>query len=225
MYMPRVFVGGSSTAYGDGDTLNGGWAGRLKTGLPARHELVNLAVRGQTLPLLCRRLPGQLNGYAYPSSNGGPEVYMPPSVGVFMVGKMDAMQLPTPKESEFIPDYCAPRPTPEAFRQALGELLAICSDLSVEPIFVDPGRVNEEQIKQSFGGNPFVENERIALYGDIVRETVKGYAPFVNVPGLGNEHISSDGIHPNESGHLLIHDAVRPVAWNALSAVSVTRSF
>lgn len=215
--MSRIFIDGSSAAYGLHDTA-GGWSGRLKTTMnerirlkteptidartiPPHADVLNSALRGRTLPEVRKWLPTIVN--AHNSSK---------NIGVFMFNA----DIFRPQGSS------EPQVSPERFSQEVEYLLEDCVHLSMQPIFLGSTDFNEARTRPYIGTKSRGEF-RLSdkeYYNDLIQKGIATIAAanaiYLDIPGYFEERFPSkdeyhnllagDGLHLRNLGHQLIHD-------------------
>jgi lysophospholipase L1-like esterase len=209
----RVLVFGDSIAYGEYDS-QGGWADRLKafyfekhvaSGVEdaEAHSIFNVSIPGELVRPLTMRLPretvtrrsvwGHESSFAF----------------VFAVGLNDT----------FVDDDGAPLSSPQQFMQDLEDLLAVARLFSQHILFVGMTPVDDSDAR--------VQNyncDRIWQFELTLRLFVQKYSlPFVGLYEKlrqynKEEYVFTDGLHPNDEGHRLIFDRVKPKLHKLLNA-------
>lgn len=217
--MSRIFIDGSSAAYGLHDTA-GGWSGRLKTTMnerirlkteptidvrtiPPHADVINSALRGRTLPEVRRWLPTIID--ANNSSK---------NIGIFMFNA-----------DIFRPEGSSePQVSPQKFSQEVESLLEDCVQLSIRPIFLGSTDFNEACTRpyigtKSRGEFRLSDKEH---YNDLIQKGIATIATtdaiYLDVPGYFAEKfplkedyhdlLAGDGLHFRNLGHQLIHDEI-----------------
>jgi lysophospholipase L1-like esterase len=209
----RVLIFGDSIAYGEYDS-QGGWADRLKAFYFEQHvasgnnnteaiSLFNVSMPGELVKPLSMRLPRETVARR---STWGRETEF---AYVFAVGLNDT----------FVDDVGTPLSTPQKFMQDLEDLLAVALLFSSNILFIGLTPVED--------GDERVQNyscDRIWQFELILRMFVKKHSlPFVGLfeklrQHNKEEYIFVDGLHPNDEGHRLIFDRVRPKLRKLLTA-------
>jgi lysophospholipase L1-like esterase len=216
----RVLIFGDSIAHGEYDS-QGGWADRLKAFYFERQmasgvddteaiSLFNVSIPGELVRPLSMRLPRET--VARRSAWGRESEF----AYVFAVGLNDT----------FVDDNGRPLSTPQQFMQDLEDLLAVAELFSSRLLFVGLTPVED--------GDGRVQNyscDRIWQFELILRMFVKKH----NLPFVGlfeklrkynkEEYIFADGLHPNDEGHRLIFDRVRPKLHKLLVSIDNSYTF
>lgn len=213
----RIFIDGSSSAYGLHDTA-GGWAGRLQTTMnerirlktepsidpftiPPHCDVINSAQRARTIRSVRKWLPTVV--HAYNSSR---------NIGVFLFNAETFR--PLGSLESVVP--------PDEFSEELKLLLDNCEACAVEPIFLGTQDFNPSRTQPYKGISTqghFLREDK-DRYNLIVEEVVAASqglgAVYIDVPGYFRkkfpnkeeyyELLASDGVHFRDRGHELIHD-------------------
>lgn len=197
---------GDSIVHGFVDS-EGGWANRIRKyydretidnddfSLPT---IFNLGIPGETTAGLLKRLEHEIIARL---STGEEYIF------VFATGTNDCLYRDSGNESE-----------PDKYRQALSEISEIAGTYTDRLLFVSLFPVQDELLQPapwSTSGRHH-STERMSLFNDsLVRFCAESNKPcvdlwnvFAYVPELGS--VLFDGLHPNDVGHELIAETVRP---------------
>lgn len=197
----RILFFGDSITYGLSDPL-GGWVQRLRSEyqkLPGdKHEVYNLGVVGNLAENLVKRMALETDARRW---------YDEKLLIVVAVGVND-----TKFKGEDVAS------TPELYQGELEQILSIARQYTEQVLFVGLTPVNEELTNpydKSLSGSCF-SNQRVEAFDKILHDFCsENVIPFVDVyrPFLirqGKENLLAGGLHPNEAGHQLIAELVRP---------------
>lgn len=203
----RVLVYGASITQGFYD-IEGGWVQRLrkhydelflKDTSKNQPTIFNLGISGDSTDRLLRRFENETQARKFPHED---------FAFIFMIGTNNAW---------FRGDG-RPNSTPEAYRQELRQLIDKARNYSDKIIFL--GLLPVEEIKTT--PVPWADihytNERSWEFEQILREVcrqtgivhLKLFEAFKTELDRGHD-LYTDGLHPNNEGHLLIFERVRPV--------------
>lgn len=202
----RVLIFGASITQGFWDT-EGGWAARLRKyydqrqvqNLQANDEpiIFNLGISGDTTAGVIGRLANEIK-----ARQSGEELSIVLSVGI-----NDTVY----RNQEF-------ESTPEKYESQLGKILEISKDYSSKIMFVGLTPCVDARVQPfpwSSSGKCY-SNERIWLFEETLRQFSKHHA-ILHVPvfdklqtAQAQHELMPDGIHPNNQGHQLIFEIVRP---------------
>ena len=163
--MPRIFIFGSSSAFGYHDTL-GGWSGRLKQTMSNRilrgerpaPNVINLAAPARLLSSIIERdVP-----FAGQEPNTGTKL------GLFLVGPADSRTRQGETTPIIPPDY---------FKALLGELGDVCMRYAIHPMFVGASPINDRQTTPFEDTGDTFRNETIREYDAMVARfaATRGY--------------------------------------------------
>lgn len=115
---------------------------------------------------------------------------------------------------------------PEEFSDNLKQLLDSAKNLTERVIFIGFPAVNEDKTNPLIGTEHYFKNERIKSFEDIAKRLCDELKiPFIPVHDHFTEKMASgvlvnaeDGLHPNDAGHQLIFELVRPALDGLLAA-------
>jgi acyl-CoA thioesterase-1 len=203
----RILFFGDSITQGFWDTDYGGWVQRIRRDYDKQsvknlvenaNEIFNLGVDGDNLQGVIKRLPYEIEARRY---------LQEPYLLVFAVGMNDT----TFRGSEVAN-------TTEQFREDLSVLLASASHYSDKVLFVGLTPVDDELCDpwiHSSSGKSF-KNDRILEFEGVIRKfCIEKKVSCVQIfekfqAGQSEGKLLADGLHPNEDGHQLIADLVKP---------------
>lgn len=203
----RVLVFGDSITQGFWDVEVGGWFQRLRSQYDANTiknlagdtlEFFNLGVSGDTTRDLVRRFAVETENRQWPK-----EQY----VLIFAIGINDTIVLGQDTAS-----------TPEAYVEELDTLFAAAGHFSDKIMFVGLTPVDDKLCNPwiySSSGKSFT-NERILKFEEVLRKfCLDNKLPCVQIfekfqGQLKHQELLADGLHPNEAGHALMADLVKP---------------
>lgn len=200
----RVLVFGDSIAYGAWDTA-GGWVERVKsyahqqtvkTGLDTKIQVLNMGIGGDTSTKILSRLEYEIKARLSASW---------PLVLVFSYGANDERVAAGASETPI-----------EKFESNTREIITLASRYTEKILFVGNAPLSKETVV--FKGQEY-SDERIKEYEATLAATIaEKNIPFSDVrsafegQGLGILY-SEDGLHPNDKGHELIAEVVKPKLW------------
>lgn len=211
----RALVFGSSIAEGYWAT-HGGWVQRLINDVARYHVthglgasdgdwVMNLGIGGDTVRRVIDRFSPEAR--ARLGMTAADEL-----VVVFAVGANDSMRIAGKELS-----------TPERFVEDLAELHKLASALTDRIMFVgftamDPdGEITRQ----------FFDPARVREFHEVLAEFAHGHdAQFVDVMSAFQERLDEghqllvDGVHPNDAGHEIIYDQVKPALARWLTTLA-----
>lgn len=203
----RIVVFGDNVTHGHWDSA-GGWVQRLRTNYDKQTiakldkvtlypDIYNLGVAGATAEGLVKRLSIEMQ------ARSGPEA----PVIVVAIGINDTMIYKGVETN-----------TTEMFEGELQQILAAATQYTDKLLFVGMHSV-DETVCNPWKYSPedvCFKNDRILQFEQILREFCKkSQKPIVKVfeqfQGKRiDENLLADGLHPNEAGHQLIAERVKP---------------
>ncbi|MDR1696837.1 MAG: GDSL-type esterase/lipase family protein [Rickettsiales bacterium] len=207
----QIFVLGASSAYGVG--APSGWADLLKQHIwslrsrpdSSGDELYNLAKSGEQVGFVHKNYKTFIKIFGRDNA---------PKMAIIGCGANDA------KKSIRLSDGRVTNAnTPARFRKTYKKLLD-----SVSPEFdkiIVLGFTWVDESKTAYKPSTFAPgfassfiNDRVRLFSETLRELCAEYKniTFINAPDFDVSCVAADGLHPNERGHKLIFDSVRPYA-------------
>jgi lysophospholipase L1-like esterase len=208
--MTQVFILGSSMVYGVGGS-HGGWADLIKQhlhqkmygddALGEKYEIYNFGKSGATIDFVKDTFMSQLGAYGRKQK----------TVIVLAVGGNNT-------KAEEQPDNFVS--TPEEYEKEMRELLALLKENSDGLIFVgsnnyvDETKTNPKRNPLT-GGRSYFTNSRRQKFAGIVKQICADLdVTLVDVTVEKEKWLSSyiykDGLHPNDAGHQLIFEAIKP---------------
>jgi lysophospholipase L1-like esterase len=204
----RVLVFGASITQGFWDT-EGGWIARLRRyydilklsniALEDNYpDIFNLGVSGDTTKDVLKRFEAETNARTL---KGRKPMF------IFSIGTNNTVVEGNGKKwSE-----------PEEYQDDLRELITLAKKYSDKILFVGLPPCEEEKTTPVFWSNIHYTNERILLFDKAAREICEenGVAHVAIFEALKErmdreEKLFADGLHPNNKGHELICNLVRP---------------
>lgn len=201
----RVLVFGASVTQGFYDT-KGGWVGRLwehytKGLLDGGPDITvfNLGISGDGSDRLVKRFENETNARKFP----GEEFTF-----VFSIGT----------NNSWVRGDGSPVSEPEGYAADVRELVAMALKFSTRILFLGIGPCDESRAHPvPWNKDIFFTNDRLALFDEALRK-VCGEEQVVYLPVFetlkrkldAGEDIYEDGLHPNDAGHRLIFELVRP---------------
>jgi lysophospholipase L1-like esterase len=209
--MPRVFIDGSSTAYGLWGGQEGGWGERVKRahmpdepspdGKRPLWKVYNLASPHRTINEIVSQLPEFIENYRRDDNT---------LIAVVMVGQI---------ESRYTGDSLQPDMPIEKFENSLRNLAAVALQQSVKLVLVGTTPVVEDKVKSVGHLACHYDMEQRTAYDSTISSIssevdapyVHIMTPLLNEQKTGNIVMDVDGLHPNSNGHALIYDLVHPV--------------
>lgn len=208
----RVLVFGASSAQGYWDT-KGGWADRLKLhyfGLQMRDfskdipKVMNLGISDDTTTHIINRIGHEAE--ARVNAKG--------LSFVFQIGSNNAATLAG-----------RPRSTPEKYQTELKKIIDISKNYSNKALVVGFPAVDESRTNPLPWADMSFLNKDIVIYEnaakDLCEENEVDFVPihgeFSSRISMGENLWSHDGLHPNDSGHQLIFELVRPALDDLLN--------
>lgn len=214
--MKQFFILGASSVYGVGAESDG-WGDLVKQhlhskmygidGAGEKYEVFNFSKAGSTVEFVTDTATWIYDKYAR-----GSDV-----VTLISVGGNDAKAENTPEN--FV---C----TPEDFEKKVTDLLEVLQQHSKQVVFVSNGFVDESKVspKQSpFGDGKvsYFTNERRTLFNGITREICESKGIDFVVVDVDKDawiqnHLYSDGLHPNQAGYQKVFEALKPIVDRSL---------
>lgn len=203
----RILFFGDSITYGIWDLEHGGWVQRLinqyntetfKNLAGEWRELYNLGVTGNTTASIVKRLSYEVENRRWQDD---------PFAFVFAVGINDTQFAGDEKMA-----------TPQQYKDELDVLISSARHYSDKLLFVGLSPVDDELCNpwlHSVDGVSF-KNERILDFEEVLRKAcIAESIPHVQVfekfkDEMGRNKLLADGLHPNEAGHALIAELVKP---------------
>lgn len=209
--MTQIFVLGSSSTYGVGGP-NGGWADMIKqylhekmfgeNGVGEKYEVYNFGKSGATIDFVKNSFPSQLKDYGRQQK----------TIILVAIGGNN-----TKAEQE--PDNFVS--TPEEYESEMRELLDFLKQSSDGLIlvgsngYVDEAKTNPK-LNPLTGGRSYFTNARRQQFSTIVKRICEDTnVDLADVAVSQEEWLSKylyiDGLHPNNAGHQLIFESIKPV--------------
>lgn len=207
--MTQIFILGSSSVYGVGAST-AGWGDLIKQyihnsmykpgGNGETHEVYNMGKSGATIDFVQKNFLKWLEQYGRDGE----------IICVVCVGGNNS-------KAEEEPDNFVS--TPEEFTQEMTTLIEMLRTKSNGIIMVGNGWVDESKTNPKHnpltGGKSYMTNERRQKFTDITKELCKKHGiPFIELELSEEEwldkYIYQDGLHPNQDGHQMIFEAIKP---------------
>ncbi len=203
----RILVFGDSITQGYWDTEYGGWVQRLRKECDkqsVKHlknewpEFFNLGVDGDTTSGVTKRLALEIEHRRYVGS---------PFVCIFAIGLNDTL---------FSANEVAS--TPEQYGDELDALYAAAGHYSDKIMFVGLTPVDDKlcnPFAYSSSGKSY-KNDRVLNFEEVLRKfCAKNKITHVQIfekfqERQKQENLLADGLHPNDAGHQLIADLIKP---------------
>ena len=197
----RVLVFGDSITYGAWDT-HGGWVERLKRDAHSttiasegtnKVQVINLGVGGDTSSKILARMESEIKA-RYSASW--------PFVFVFSYGANDERLVDGKVETPL-----------ELFKSNTAKIISIAKQHSSKILFVGVPPIGQQSV--DFKGQEY-SDDRLKDYEMILKDIVeKAELPFQEIRSVfkivNDENLFSyDYIHPNDKGHELIYQTVKP---------------
>jgi len=204
----RVLVFGASITQGFWDT-EGGWVNRIRRHYDTEivkdlHKeedyptIFNLGISGDTTTGLLKRLENETKARQWSSEE---------LVFIFSIGTNNAVVEVNGKEWS----------TPELYRRELLAILQKAKEFSNKILFVGLASCEEDKTTPVFWADIHYTNSKIFEFEKVMREVAKeNHIPHVPIfealQGKINagEKVFADGLHPNNAGHELIYQLVKP---------------
>jgi len=205
----QFFILGSSLPYGVGAS-HAGWGDLIKQylhakmygegGVGQKYEVFNFGKADAKIEFVQATFPGQLADYGRRQK----------TIVVIAIGGNNS-------KAEGSPDgYIS---TPEKYAQEMEDLLTMLAKYSDAVIVVDNGYVDESKTNPKLnpltGATSYYSNTRRQQFGDITERICKRQEiDFVRLAIDQQEWVENytykDGVHPNQQGHQLVFEAIRP---------------
>jgi len=202
----RVLVFGASITQGFWDT-QGGWVERLRNYYDKRQlqdlfknkepTIFNQGISGDKTTNIISRMANEIEARKW----HGEELAL-----VIEIGTNDSYE----KNGQFFS-------SPEEYKERLRQITAIAKKHSNRVMFVGLPSCDEKQTTPAGWDNIYWRNDRLKLFNDCVADICKHEGlPFVPVfeefeqRSANGEKLFEDGLHPNDAGHQLIFELVRP---------------
>jgi len=208
--MTQVFILGSSMVYGVGGS-QGGWADLIKQylhqkmygedGIGEKYEVYNFGKSGATIDFVKDTCMSQLEAYGRGQR----------TIILLAVGGNNT------KAEEEPHNFVS---TPEEYENEMRELLSLLKQNSDGLIFVGSNNYVDEsktnpKTNPLTGGRSYFTNSRRQQFAGIVKQVCDDLGiPLIDVTVEKEKwldaYIYKDGLHPNDAGHQLIFEAIKP---------------
>lgn len=201
----RVLVFGDSIAQGFWDS-EGGWVERLRRHYDSlalrdlrsnkQPEIFNLGVSGDKTPNLLERIELETKVRKWPGD---------PITVILAIGTNDELFENKKQAVE-----------PENFKENIKKILSLVKPLADKILFVGSAACDESQTTPVFWSDIHYTNDQIKKYEGIIGEiAAERGIPFVPIfekfkSEMTDRELLADGLHPNDTGHKLIFELVRP---------------
>lgn len=215
--MTQIFVLGSSSIYGVGGS-NAGWGDLIKqylhakmygeNGVGEKYEIYNFGKSGATIDFVKDTFPQQLKDYGRGHK----------TIVVVAVGGNNT------KAQEQPDNFVS---TPEEYESEMRELLTMLKQNSNALILVGSnGYVDETKTNPKLnpltGGRSYFTNSRRQQFNEILKKLCDVIDVQLVDLGINKEewlekYVYQDGLHPNQAGHQLIFESVKPLLNEHLS--------
>lgn len=212
--MKQVFILGASTVYGVG-AQQAGWGDLVKQyfhsymfsegGPGEAFEVYNFAKSGATIDFITKTFPEHFENYSKSEK----------VISIASVGGNNSRANYDP--GNFVS-------TPDSYKKELLDLVETLKARSDKIIFVGNGWVDETKTTPFLtkrGGKYYFTNERRRQFDEITRQVCEqdsiDYVSIdVSEKDWVDRYIYQDGLHPNQAGHQLIFDALKPYLQKVL---------
>jgi lysophospholipase L1-like esterase len=208
----RVLVFGASTAQGYWDSL-GGWADRLKKHYDQlqmqnfsieQPRVMNLGVSGDTTAEVLKRLESESKSR---QNDKGLAIII--QVGSNNAAEQNDLTVSTAKE----------------YQKELENIIEMAQKFTDKIIIIGFPAVDESKTNPIEWADLYFKNRNIVMFENAAQETTKeADIPFIAIHQEFSKRIEAgevlqahDGLHPNNKGHELIFQLVRPVLDEVLS--------
>jgi lysophospholipase L1-like esterase len=200
----RVLVFGASITQGFYDT-QGGWVGRLWSHYTKQLmdggpdiTIFNLGISGDGSEQMLKRFKNEAEARRFPAEE---------FAFIFSIGTNNSWTRATGE----------PVSTPEKYSENIAELIRQAREYSNKLMFVGIAPCDESRARPvPWNKDIFFTNERLMIFDESLKkicekENIK-YIPIFDAlkRKLEKEDIYKDGLHPNDAGHQLISELVRP---------------
>jgi lysophospholipase L1-like esterase len=201
----RVLIFGASSIQGFWDT-QGGWADRLKQFYDEqqfkdftieRPHVMNLGVSGDTTAELLSRLKPEAKAR---NNDKGISI-------IIQIGANNAAE-----------EKGHTRSTPEEFKTELGKIIQEAASLTDKVLIVGFQAVDESLTNPVAWRPIFYKNKNIKIFEEAAAKVstemdipfVPVHDKYLEISSSGQRLQAHDGLHPNDAGHQLIFELVRP---------------
>lgn len=217
--MPRIFIDGSSTAYGLWGGAEGGWAERLKLAhMPDRTnpdgkrplwKVYNLATPHRTINDIIEQLPHFIDNYRREDKV---------LVAVVMVGQIESRYSNASQEPDIPLRF---------FANNLRHLADLLGEKSCGLILTGTTPVVEEKTKAVGHLSCLYNLEQRILYDEAIQDISSdlniSYVHLMRPPRdaqkMNIEIMDADGLHPNAHGHRIIYDLIHDAVENEVARI------
>ena len=197
-YTLTVF--GDSITFGKGDTIEGGWGGRLKKYFENKgvnHRLYNLGISGDTTEDILERFDVEARARVRYKHEGDRHII------IFSIGINDAVLL-TEKN--------VPKIEINIFKNNIQTLIDKSKSYTKEVAFIGLTPV-DESLRVDRKGESLI-NKRVEEFNNAIKEIcLKNNIPFLDMfqefSRLEYIKLLDDGLHPNPEGHQKMYELIR----------------
>ena len=206
----QVFVLGSSLPYGVGAS-HAGWGDLIKqyahakmygkSGVGQKYEVFNFGKADAKIDFVKETFPQQLHDYGRKQK----------VVVVIAIGGNNT-------KAEGSPDNFVS--TPEEYEHEMKDLLTLLVQYSDAVIVVDNGYIDESKtnpkVNPLTGGTSYFSNARRQQFSAITKQLCKEKGIDYAQVAVGEQewiknYLYSDGVHPNQQGHQLVFESIKPL--------------
>lgn len=198
--MQGISVFGDSITFGAGDSLHGGWCGRLRKYFEAKghhNRLYNLGICGNTTTDILQRFDSEVKARDKFIRDCDQQVI------IFSVGINDSRLVGKEKnpETEIV-----------VFDKNIQKLIDKAKLYTKEVIFIGLTPV-DENFTSNYEGTAFI-NKRIKQYNDLIKMLCqKNNVPFFDMfkefSKLGYQKMLDNGLHPNTEGYQKMYELIK----------------
>ncbi len=189
----KILCFGDSITSGYDDDVKGGWVNRLKAMFGKKYEFVNFGVPGYSSSDLLNRIEEELEHY----TNG--------TTIIIAIGVNDS-RIDSGQNVAEIKDYV----------KNLDKILNLAKKVTDKIIFVGLAPCEDSLTNPVDWSDTIYKNSRISEFDEALRKFcekngsayVRIFEPFKEAER--DYSMLPDGIHPNETGHQLIADLIKP---------------
>ena len=197
-YTLTVF--GDSITFGKGDTIEGGWCGRLKKYFENKgvnHRLYNLGISGDTTEDILERFDVETRARVRYKHEGDRHII------IFSIGINDAVLLA---------EKNVPKIEINIFKNNIQTLIDKSKSYTREVVFIGLTPV-DESLRVDRKGESLI-NKRVEEFNNAIKEICQeNNIPFLDIfqelSKLDYKKLLDDGLHPNPEGHLKMYELIK----------------